>query len=267
MRSWKIGTGLVIALVGLAVAGVGLAMVPPLRWRAQLVGLKVLGRLSELGWTELIRMAKPGSPYAMKELARTKNVYVTLRNPYASEADVAAGRAAFQRSCTACHGLDGTGRTGPDLTAGLWRHGGSDWALFRTISRGIPGTPMQANALTERRTWQLVEFVKQLRPGTDGRAPSTGGRPPLLPAPVTYERLTQATAEPGNWLTYSATYNSQRYSTLTQISHENVDRLRVLWIYQSGTRENPLKFEATPLVVDGTKFLTEPPEQGGRAER
>jgi alcohol dehydrogenase (cytochrome c) len=259
MRRRTISAALLSAFIALAVAVAGVEMWPPLQWRAQLVGLKLLGRLSEIGWMEMIRMAKPGSLYDIRDLARTKNVYVTLRNPYWSEADVAAGRAAFQSSCSACHGLDGTGSTGPDLTAGSLRHGESDWGLFRTISRGISGTPMQAHALTERQTWQLVEFVKRLRSGTDNRAPSTAGRRPLLSAPVTYERLARATAEPGNWLTYSATYNSQRYSALAQISHENVARLRVLWIYQSKAREESLKFETTPLVVDSTMFLTEPP--------
>ena len=42
---------------------------------------------------------------------------------------------------------------------------------------------------------------------------------------VTYERLLGAAREPQNWLTYSGTYASWRYSTLDQISTSNASRL------------------------------------------
>jgi len=35
-----------------------------------------------------------------------------------------------------------------------------------------------------------------------------------------------------NWLTYSGNYQSHRYSSLTQITRENVGRLKPAWIYQ-----------------------------------
>ena len=35
------------------------------------------------------------------------------------------------------------------------------------------------------------------------------------PLPVTFERLLKADQEPGNWLMYSNTYNSWRYSRLS----------------------------------------------------
>src|SRR2546423_1831895 len=73
--------------------------------------------------------------------------------------------------------------------------------------------------------------------------------------PVTYERLLKADQEPGNWLTYSNTYSSWRYSRLDQINTQNVKNLRVKWMFQ-GRTEN--KFETTPLVVDGIMYLTRP---------
>ena len=44
---------------------------------------------------------------------------------------------------------------------------------------------------------------------------------------VTYERLRQADREPGNWLTYSGSYDSHRYSRLDQIHRENIQELRL----------------------------------------
>ena len=75
-----------------------------------------------------------------------------------------------------------------------------------------------------------------------------------LPAQVSYERLLNAETEPGNWLTYSGTYQSNHYSKLDEISRENVGDLELKWVFQAGTTD---KFQATPLVVDGVMYLTE----------
>ena len=42
---------------------------------------------------------------------------------------------------------------------------------------------------------------------------------------VTVDRLVKAQDEPQNWLTYSGTYASQRYSTLSQITPLNAKTL------------------------------------------
>jgi alcohol dehydrogenase (cytochrome c) len=69
-------------------------------------------------------------------------------------------------------------------------------------------------------------------------------------------RLRQAEAEPGNWLTYSGNYRGHRHSPLKQIDPSNVAALRPVWVYQS--REAG-KIETSPIVVDGTIFITEKP--------
>src|SRR6201989_331059 len=73
--------------------------------------------------------------------------------------------------------------------------------------------------------------------------------------PVTYDRLLKADQEPGNWLMYSNTYNSWRFSRLDQINTQNVKNLHVKWLFQG---RHPEKFETTPLVVDGIMYLTRP---------
>src|SRR5581483_5544710 len=73
--------------------------------------------------------------------------------------------------------------------------------------------------------------------------------------PVTYERLVHADQEPGNWLMYSNTYNSWRYSRLAQIDTGNVARLKVKWLYQMRTVN---KVETTPIVVNGIMYVTRP---------
>ena len=74
-------------------------------------------------------------------------------------------------------------------------------------------------------------------------------------AQVPYERIAGASRQPENWLTYSGDYSSHHYSPLSQINRTNVARLKLAWMYQIGSRQH---FEATPLVVDGVMYLTEP---------
>jgi alcohol dehydrogenase (cytochrome c) len=69
-------------------------------------------------------------------------------------------------------------------------------------------------------------------------------------------RIRDARAEPGNWLTYSGNDAGHRHSPLAEINTANVASLRPAWVYQS--REAG-KLETSPIVVDGTIFLTEKP--------
>ena len=77
-----------------------------------------------------------------------------------------------------------------------------------------------------------------------------------LDAQVTFDRLLHADKEPQNWLSYSGSTSSQRYSALTQITPDNAKNLSLQWAFQARSTE---KFEATPLVVDGTMYLTQAP--------
>ena len=74
--------------------------------------------------------------------------------------------------------------------------------------------------------------------------------------PVTWERLKNAKAEPQNWLTYSGSMSSQRYSELTSINSQNIDLLELKWSYQIPEID---RAETVPLVVDGIMFITEAP--------
>jgi alcohol dehydrogenase (cytochrome c) len=77
-----------------------------------------------------------------------------------------------------------------------------------------------------------------------------------LSAQISFDRLLNAAKEPQNWLTYSGTMMSQRYSPLTQITPENVKNLELEWVYQARSLE---KFEATALVVDGIMYTVQAP--------
>ncbi|MCU1335268.1 MAG: Pyrrolo-quinoline quinone [Bryobacterales bacterium] len=78
-----------------------------------------------------------------------------------------------------------------------------------------------------------------------------------LSAQVTFDRILNAGKEPQNWLTYSGGTSSQRHSTLTQITPDNVKNLELQWIFQSRSLE---RYEATPLVVDGVMYTVQNPD-------
>jgi alcohol dehydrogenase (cytochrome c) len=73
---------------------------------------------------------------------------------------------------------------------------------------------------------------------------------------VSYDRILKAAGEPANWLTYSGNYSGYRYSPLDQINERSIPHLRPIWTYQVNSLQ---RVEATPLVVDGVMYLSEPP--------
>ena len=77
-----------------------------------------------------------------------------------------------------------------------------------------------------------------------------------LNAQVTSDRLLRAAQEPQNWMTYSGGYASLRHSLLGQIDTSNAKNLEHQWTFQvDSSLQN---FEATPLVVDGIMYFTQP---------
>ena len=56
---------------------------------------------------------------------------------------------------------------------------------------------------------------------------------PALRAQVTNKRLLNAADEPQNWLTYSGSYSSWRYSLLKQITPANVKNIEQKWVFQA----------------------------------
>lgn len=77
-----------------------------------------------------------------------------------------------------------------------------------------------------------------------------------LSGQVPYQRIVDATKEPGAWLTYSGGYFGQRYSTLDQINRANVANLKPAWVYQVAGNG---QVETSAIVADGVMYVTEPP--------
>ena len=66
------------------------------------------------------------------------------------------------------------------------------------------------------------------------------------------ESVIKATSDPNNWAIQSGDYAGTRYSTLDQITTENVGQLKVAWTFSTGVLRG---HEGGPLVVGDTMWL------------
>ena len=89
----------------------------------------------------------------------------TSNSAEAKAAAIKEGASLFRANCSPCHGLSarGGGR-GPDLTSGRWIHGSTDSAIFRTITKGVPGTEMPANGFEDSEIWGIIAYLRSLAP-------------------------------------------------------------------------------------------------------
>src|ERR1041384_5071109 len=161
-----------------------------IRWRLGVVRLKLTGQMPDMQWGELLHMLQPGSGYYLAPLLSNHSPYATIENPLHDSAAVAAGADVYLARCAVCHRAGGVG--GPaaaDLVRRPFQHGGSDWALYRAIRHGIPGTPMQPGHVSERETWQAVAYLRDRRAAmVDSARPAAAGI--TVPfAPVPFQRL------------------------------------------------------------------------------
>jgi putative heme-binding domain-containing protein len=87
---------------------------------------------------------------------------VPENNPYATAADVEAGRRLYLGRCGPCHGLSGEGGRGAVLNSGQFQRADSDGDLFLIVRNGIPGSEMPGTQSPEMEVWRVVAYVRQL---------------------------------------------------------------------------------------------------------
>ena len=99
-------------------------------------------------------------------VAARGQVLPPLEQPTA--ADLASGAKVFEVYCARCHGIDGTGGSGPPLTRPRLRRAADAAGVIAIVSEGVPGTSMMG-------AWSLSEIEKQQVGAYVG---SLGQRPP-----------------------------------------------------------------------------------------
>ena len=88
------------------------------------------------------------------------------------ESDLAAGKKVFTSTCFACHGADGGGGVGPNLTDKYWLHGGDIQSVFKTIKYGWPDKGMKSwkDDYSPMQIAQIASYVRSLK-GTKPAVP------------------------------------------------------------------------------------------------
>lgn len=79
-------------------------------------------------------------------------------------ASLKAGETIFAQNCAACHGPQGQGTVGPNLTDAYWLHGGTAKDVFHTITEGVPekGMITWKKSLNPLQIQQLTSFIFKL---------------------------------------------------------------------------------------------------------
>ncbi len=78
-------------------------------------------------------------------------------------------------NCAVCHGQEGQGNIGPNLTDNAWIHGGAPMQIFATVWKGVPekGMVTWGPVLGKERIRSVVAYVLTLR-----NTNVAGGKPP-----------------------------------------------------------------------------------------
>lgn len=90
-------------------------------------------------------------------------------------ASLDGGKKIFTSVCAACHGADGGGGVGPNLTDDYWLHGGGVKDVFKTIKYGWPEKGMKSwkDDFSPSQIAELTSYVKSLH----GTHPATPKEP------------------------------------------------------------------------------------------
>jgi len=92
-----------------------------------------------------------------------------------AQAPSSPGKMIFDQQCAICHGKTGKGDTMiaasyPDanLTDDVWGFGGTRAELIRSVTDGVPKTPMRGfkGALSEKEIEQVVDYVLKFSSGS-----------------------------------------------------------------------------------------------------
>ena len=78
---------------------------------------------------------------------------------------LASGQNIYMDNCSACHGREGQGGVGPNLTDDYWLHNGGIKDIFKTIKFGQPEKGMKAwqQDLSAKQIHEVSSYIKSLR--------------------------------------------------------------------------------------------------------
>lgn len=119
---------------------------------------------------QILAIANSKGPKASKE--NKEEVAVVLPDPTA--ANISAGKEIFVKNCFACHGMNGAGLVGPNLTDNFFVHGPNLADMVKIITKGNPSKGMIAWSpqLSSEQIYNVAAFVHSLKgQNLTGKAP------------------------------------------------------------------------------------------------
>lgn len=228
--------------------------VPDVRWRANVVGLKLKGDIPEIGTLQLLRWLVPGSPVYLGALDTHPKVDAAVQSLLKDDQQaMKSGANVFKERCALCHGGDGRGAAAPNLVSFVSRS--TDWSFFSVVKWGRSGTAMAPQPLTDSQVWETHAYLRDM-----SRAWVEDMKKAAPPGPkvnVPFASIPDVGAG-DEWLTYSGDLMGHRHSLLTQITPSNVKHLRLAWAAQLRPAVKPLT--VTPIVANGVLYITEAPD-------
>ena len=256
MVRWSIAKAASLAL--LVVVALPLALLPELRWRAIVVARKLTGLLTDVTWADLGDIARARSGFELRHLARWGDPYSTVEDPYTAPADRARGRQLFALNCAKCHGAQAQGGLAPALVGRTLRQGDSDWAVYRTVTRGVPGTAMVGGLIGRGDVWRVIAYLRELSSSGVARTGVAGPQALTLgpAADVSSAKLLESSSGTGEWLLPGGSYDGRRFSRDAEINAGNVSGLSVQWVYQLPPSDAPN--ESGPIVSGRYLYVTVP---------
>lgn len=71
----------------------------------------------------------------------------------------------FKKTCKACHGENGEGKVGPNLTDPYWLHGGDINSVYKTIKYGVPERGMESwkDEFSNEEIYKLASYIELLQ--------------------------------------------------------------------------------------------------------
>ena len=98
--------------------------------------------------------------------------------------DVKKGETLYKTFCASCHGPEGAGLVGPNLTDKVVLHGTKKEDIIKTITLGVPGKgmPPWGSILNNEQKSDLADFVKSIM-GKNLPSPFQAGKSNVTPFP------------------------------------------------------------------------------------
>ena len=130
-------------------------------------GVIFMGYYLFSGWSSQAEVDAARKVLAEKKQAAHKTGEATADQQgsgHKVETYIAAGKQMYGKLCASCHGENGKGTVGPDLTISTYKYGKTRLDIAKSISEGRPGGMPAFNVqATPEQVESIVEFILTLK--------------------------------------------------------------------------------------------------------